>query len=238
MSLLPEALSSYAGDLDGLIILITYFVVGWFLLTLGAILYGTFTSLKKEGGKAEYIPGIGWDQTKWVLIPVILVTMCDFVIDIQTHKVWALIEYGTPENEEKIRVKATGTMWNWVFTYPGLDGELNTADDVVIEELDSTMVIPVNIITEVDLASRDVLHSFFVREFRLKQDVLPGRTLTRWFKPIAEGTFELACAEICGANHSKMRNFVKVVSKAEYDQFIADLNSEEVAMTEKEQGGF
>lgn len=237
MSLLPEAYSSYAGDIDGLIALITYFVVGWFLIALVALLYNLFTGLKKEGGKAEYIPGIGWDQTKWILIPVMLVTLSDFVIDIATVRVWEIVEYGTPENEEKIRVKATGTMWNWVFTYPGPDKELNTSDDVVIEEMDSTMVIPVNVITEIDLAARDVLHSFFVREFRFKQDVLPGRTLTRWFKPTEKGTFELICAEICGARHAYMRNYVKVVSREEYDQFIADLNAEAAAMVVKEVRG-
>lgn len=235
MSLLPEAVSSYAGDIDWLINTITVFVVGWFLIAVVALLYGTFTSLKKEGGKAEYIPGIGWDQTKWVLIPVILVVLCDFYIDIATAKVWSKIEIAAPPAED-VRVKATGRMWNWIFTYPGPDGQLGTGDDIEIDELDSELVIPVNKTVVIDLAARDVLHSFFVREFRFKQDVLPGRTLKRWFHPTKEGTYGLICAEICGAAHAKMRNYVKVVSQEEYENFINALNGgEEVAMAEAEE---
>ena len=231
MNLLPEGLSTYAADIDGLIFWITVFVVVWFMVALAAMLYGIFTSLKKEGGKAEYIPGIGWDQTKYILIPLMLVTLSDFVIDVMTARVWSLVEYEDriPEGES-VRVKATGTMWNWKFTYPGPDGELSTGDDVEISDLGGTMVLPVDTIILIDLGAADVLHSFFVREFRFKQDVLPGRTLQRWFQPTATGTFELACAEICGARHAYMRNFVKVVSKDEYAQFLEDLYRENAAM--------
>ncbi len=234
MSLLPEALSSYAGDLDGLIKTITMFVVGWFIIALVTLLYGVFTGLKKEGGKAEYIPGIGGDQTKWIMIPLVLVVLCDFYIDIATAKVWSKVEIEAPPAED-VRVKATGRMWNWIFTYPGPDGEFGTADDVEIDEMDSELVIPVNKTVVIDLAARDVLHSFFVKEFRFKQDVIPGRTLTRWFHPTKEGKYELACAEICGMLHGHMRNYIKVVSQGEYDNYVSSLYSESVAMAGAEE---
>lgn len=229
MSLLPEALSSYAGDLDWLIKTITLFVVGWFAVAFIALLYGLFTSLKKEGGKAEYIPGIGWDQTKWILIPLVFVVLSDFMIDIFTVRVWNKIEIEVPAAD--VRVKATGRMWNWIFTYPGPDGEFGGSDDVVIDEMDSELVIPVNKTVVIDLAARDVLHSFFVKEFRFKQDVIPGRTLERWFHPTKEGKYELICAEICGPLHGHMRNYVKVVSQGEYDNYISSLYGEAVAMS-------
>jgi cytochrome c oxidase subunit 2 len=231
MSILPEQYSSYAGNLDNLIITITVFVVGWFAVATLALLYGVFTSLKKEGGKAEYIPGIGWDQTKWILIPLIFVVMSDFYIDIVTAKAWTLVEIEQAQPPAENHVKIIGRQFFWEFVYPGADGQLGTSDDVsVAEGNDGTLMLPINKVTHMHLTSADVLHSWFVRQFRFKQDVIPGREIVRWVKPNTEGKWEIACAEICGPLHGKMRNWVNVVSQEEFDKYINELNSGSVAM--------
>jgi cytochrome c oxidase subunit 2 len=76
-----------------------------------------------------------------------------------------------------------------------------------------------------NLRSRDVIHSFFVPQFRLKQDALPGHTIPVWFNATEEGAYDLVCAELCGWGHYKMAGRVRVVSQTEYDQWLADLEA-------------
>jgi len=231
MSFLPEVYSSVAGDVYGLFFTILYIVGFWFVLVLGAMFYGLFTSLKKQGGKAKYITGDDWADSKWVWIPLFLVVLCDFYIDIETANVWSKVEITDKMPQGDYDVKIVARQFQWEFTYPGKDGKLFTEDDVQIAEgNDAELVLPVNKVTKLHLTAADVLHSFFVREFGFKQDVIPGRILTRWVQPIKEGRIELTCAEICGPNHGTMRNWVKVVSQEEFDSFINNLNSGKVAM--------
>jgi cytochrome c oxidase subunit 2 len=237
MSLLPEAGASFSGNIDGLIRFITIFVVGWFLITIIAMLYGLFTSLKKEGGKAKYITGEQFTHSKWIWIPLVLVTLCDFWIDIETAKVWTLVEVDQKRPAADYDIKVVGRQFYWEFVYPGKDGKLFTDDDVsVAEGNDGTLVLPMGKTVHLHLTSADVLHSFFVRQFRFKQDAIPGRVLTRWVKPTKETgdkPYELFCAEICGPGHGFMRNWIKVVSEDEYKNFLNKLNSGEVAMVTK-----
>ncbi|MDH4262820.1 MAG: cytochrome C oxidase subunit II [Spirochaetia bacterium] len=235
MSFLPEAYSSVAADIYGVFYLIFYIVGIWFVVTLGALFYGVFTSLKKQGGKAQYITGDDWAQSKWIWIPLILVFMCDLLIDVKTANVWTKVEIAEKMPQNDYDVKIVGRQFQWEFTYPGPDGKLFTEDDIQIADgNDGELVLPVGKITKLHLTAADVLHSFFVREFGFKQDVIPGRILTRWVEPIKEGRIELTCAEICGPNHGTMRNWVKVVSQEEFNSFIKNLNSgKKVAMATK-----
>jgi cytochrome c oxidase subunit 2 len=231
MSILPESYSSFAPDIDSLFWFITWTVGFWFCLYLVALFYSLFTSLKKEGGKAKYVTGDDWAQSKYIWIPLILVVMCDFAIDIKTAHVWEKVEIEKQMPAGDYDIKVVGRQFQWEFTYPGKDGKLFTEDDVAIAEgNDGTLVLPVNKITKLHITAADVLHSFYVRQFRFKNDVIPGRILTRWVQPTQEGKVELICAEICGPNHGTMRNWVKVVSQEEFDKFVKSLNSGELAM--------
>jgi len=231
MSYLPEAYSSVAADIYSLFYVIFYIVGAWFVVVLAALFYGLFTSLKKQGGKAKYITGDDWGQSKWIWIPVILVVLCDFYIDIRTVKVWDKVQIADKMPQADYEVKVVGRQFQWEFTYPGPDGKLFTEDDVQIADgTDAELILPVGKVVKLHLTAKDVLHSFFVREFGFKQDVIPGRILTRWVQPIKEGRVELTCAEICGQNHATMRNWVKIVSQEEYDSFI---KGKKVAMATK-----
>jgi cytochrome c oxidase subunit 2 len=85
--------------------------------------------------------------------------------------------------------------------HPGADGRLDTADDIrTVDELR----LQVDRLYHFKLESRDVLHSFSVPAFRLKQDAIPGRVITGWFQPIQTGTFDIQCTEICGIGHGLM----------------------------------
>ncbi len=104
-----------------------------------------------------------------------------------------------PPADETVRV--IGQQWAWSFQQPGPDGVLDTADDIrTVGELH----VKVNTTYHFELMSRDVVHSFAVPAFRLKQDALPGRTITGWFRANRVGTYDIQCTQMCGMGHGLM----------------------------------
>ncbi len=90
---------------------------------------------------------------------------------------------------------------------------LGTDDDL---ELENELYVPVDTDIWVTLSAEDVIHSFFVPQFRLKQDSVPGRDIPAWFRVTKPGTYEIACAELCGFGHGTMRGWVHVLSHEAY----------------------
>src|SRR5690606_13859934 len=101
--------------------------------------------------------------------------------------------------DETVRIIAQ--QWAWTFVHAGPDRQLDTADDVTtVNELH----VRAGAVYHYELTSRDVVHSFSVPAFRLKQDAVPGRVITGWFEPTTPGQFDIQCAEICGIGHALM----------------------------------
>lgn len=221
MNIFPENASTYGGEIDNLFWLIFAFVAIAFVISIIVLFYPLFRYNSKNAPKAEYITGEKKKHFKWVTIALVLLAMSDFVILVVEHGTWDKIEMNPPT--DGIRVGITGIQWNWVFTYPGPDGKLNTSDDVVVNELSSELHVPVNTNIIMELRSRDVIHDVFIPNARTKQDVLPGRTNVRWVNFTKEGKYEIVCSQICGVLHSKMRNYFVVESKEKYDAYIKDL---------------
>jgi cytochrome c oxidase subunit 2 len=103
---------------------------------------------------------------------------------------------------DAVDVYVVAKQWMWTFAYP--DGSASTAD----------VYVPAGRPVRLLMTSRDVIHSFYVPDFRLKQDVLPGRTTTLWFEAKKPGTHDIFCAEYCGTEHSLMRGRVIVLDEA------------------------
>ena len=102
-------------------------------------------------------------------------------------------------------VRAVAKQFQWDFQYPGPDGQFDTADDkVILHELH----VPADKVVVVLLRGKDVIHSFFIPVFRLKQDALPGREIRAWFQATKTGKWEIPCAELCGPGHSGMKGIV------------------------------
>ena len=106
-----------------------------------------------------------------------------------------------------IRIHVVAKQWMWQFAYP--NGA--TAED--------DLRVPIGEPVEVVLTSRDVIHSFYVPAFRLKQDAIPGRITSLWFTATEPGTYDILCAEYCGAGHSRMRGRVIALPPAVYAQW-------------------
>jgi cytochrome c oxidase subunit 2 len=201
-SLIPAA-STYASDIDDLFTLIFVLVGFWFFLCQGVFFWLLFRFRKREGVKSEYITGELKHEKRWITIPHLLVLVCDVFIIVGAVRVWYDVKQWLPEeageNVEVVRV--IGQQWAWTFVHPGPDGELGTDDDIPkINELH----VKVDQFYHYELEATDVLHNFSVPVFRLKQDAIPGRVITGWFKPTMTGEFDVQCAEICGVGHGLM----------------------------------
>lgn len=211
----PENISTFGGDIDHVFSLIYYIVGFWFLLTEGVLLYFIIRYRRRAGQPAVYSRGDSWSELAWIFVPVAIVLALDLGIEFASGPVWAHIKEQQPPGG--VEVQATGKQFNWSFTYPGPDGKFDTDDDVTV---DNELHVPLGQNVHVTLQSKDVIHSFFIPNVRLKQDVLPGRTIRAWFNAVKPGRYEIACAELCGFGHYNMRAFLIVHPPQEYQQWI------------------
>jgi cytochrome c oxidase subunit 2 len=117
-----------------------------------------------------------------------------------------------------LRVEVTARQWSWTFRTAGPDGRFATADDVItLNELH----VPVGRPVYLKLRARDVIHSFYLPNFRTKIDAIPGSTTRLWFQARETGRFEIGCAQHCGVSHYKMRGQLAVESAGDYTSWLA-----------------
>jgi cytochrome c oxidase subunit 2 len=209
-SYVPAA-SSFARDIDSVFTLIFVLVGFWFLVSEAVFFYLIFRFRKKEGTDSQYVTGELKSQKRWISIPHLLVLVCDVFIIIGAVRVWYMVKQDLPPAQQTVRVVAQ--QWAWSFVHPGPDGQLDTADDIkTVEDLH----LAVDTLYHYKLESRDVLHSFSVPVFRLKQDAIPGRVITGWFMPTLTGSFDIQCAEICGIGHGLMPGRVVIETQEQH----------------------
>lgn len=191
--------SSYAGDVDQLIWLITWIVGVWFVAAEVMFFWLMFRFRARDGVPTQYVTGKEKHLKRWINIPHALVLGFDVLIIVAAIRVWVEIKQTLPPPDRTIRV--VSQQWAWTFADPGPDDVLDTADDIrTTDELHLEVGKTYHFVLE----SKDVLHSFFIPSFRMKQDAVPGRLYTGWFKPTKTGQFDILCAEICGIGHGIM----------------------------------
>ena len=209
--------SSYAADIDFLIILVLVVVGVWFLVAEYIFVYFIVKYRAKPGRKADYITGKEKHLKRWITIPHLMVLAFDVLIVVVSFQVWHKIKMDLPENPDAV-LRITGQQWAWTFQHPGADGELDTDDDIyTVDELH----VENEKTYHFKLEAKDVLHSFSVPVWRIKQDAIPGRSITGWFQPTVEGEFDVQCAEICGFGHGVMVARVMVEDAEQHASWLA-----------------
>jgi cytochrome c oxidase subunit II len=211
--------SSYAGDIDAVFTFIYWltFAAFWLVTILMVVFLYRYHHRAGDTRRATYTHGNTALELIWTIIPAIVFVGIWFV----SKTTWADIKAHIPEPNVPVRV--TASQFAWGFAYPGPDGLFDTADDKTDKDLqgaDKELHVPVNKVVKIVLRSNDVIHSFFVPSFRLKQDAVPGREINVWFKATKPGRYELPCAELCGPGHSGMVNWVNVLSDADYQAWV------------------
>jgi len=142
----------------------------------------------------------------WGLVPALIFMADDFYLAAQGWKLW-IDQRSVPENAMEVQV--TGQMWSWNFDY----------ENGASSDNDEGLVVPVGTPVVLRMKSEDVIHSFFIPDFRIKEDLMPGRVTYLWFNPAQIGEHVFTCTEFCGTDHSHMFGKVKIVSKQQFDQW-------------------
>jgi cytochrome c oxidase subunit 2 len=215
-------IASNWGSIDNTII-ITFWITGIVFTAVVVFMgYCVYRFRHREGGQAAYEP-----ENKrlegWLTLGTAL-----GVAAMLAPGLYVWHEYVTVP-KEATEVEVIGRQWQWSYRLPGKDGKLGKSDvqnistdnplgldpndaagqdDVIIESDD--LHLPIGKPVKVLLRSIDVLHDFYVPEFRAKMDMIPGVVTYYWFTPTRTGTFEVLCAELCGVGHSQMRGKVLV----------------------------
>lgn len=219
---LPPAASTYAADIDFLFIVILVITGIAFVIVEVGLVWFAVKYRARPGRKAYFTHGNNTAEIIWTAVPA--VTMV--ILGIMSNGVWRKIKgrESVPPNAYAIEVRAKQFEWNVI--YPGPDGRLDTGDDFTVR---NQIHVPLGRPTVVRLTAEDVIHSFFVPEFRIKQDAVPGMTIDVWFEPTAAGEYELGCAELCGMGHYRMRARVFVHTPEEFDAWAAQAAQGEVS---------
>ncbi len=234
---LPVNASSHGHEIDMMMFIIHLFMlvlfVGWgifFIITL-------FRFNKWANPKANY-KGVTNHVSSYIEIGVVVfevILLVAFSIPFWAKQVSAL-----PERTDAIQVRIVAEQYAWNIHYPGPDGifgstaikffnkqsnplgidpdDPNGKDDfVTINQLN----LPIGKPTIVHLSSKDVIHSFFLPEMRVKQDAIPGMSIPTWFTPTKTGNWDIACAQLCGLGHYRMKGYLNIMSQAEFDDWFA-----------------
>jgi len=167
--------------------------------------------------KAEYDHG---DAKKQVQFAATLSAIIFFVVDGNlwvnstidvNSEFWNFAKYEADPATLKIELNAH--QWAWDFRYAGPDKKFTTADDIIKM---NEFRVPVDTPVLMNIASTDVIHSFYLPNLRIKQDAMPGMMNKMWFKATQTGEFDIGCAQHCGTNHYKMKGTLVVMSKEDY----------------------
>jgi cytochrome c oxidase subunit 2 len=208
--------STFADDIDFVFLLVLVLVVFWGVLAEGVFFWLMWRYREREGNVARYVTGHEHDIKKFITIPHYAIIACDAVIIVAAVKTWYHVKQELPEPGSEIRVVAQ--QWAWSFQHPGPDNKLDTEDDIkTVDEVH----VKADTVYHVRLEARDVLHSFSVPAFRLKQDAIPGRVITAWFEATRPGEYDLQCVEICGIGHGIMVAKLVVDTPEQHDAWMA-----------------
>ena len=201
--LFPDSASSLAGDVDALYLVWVVISVFFTLLIAGLILFLMARYRRRDPddvGANEAAPV--WLEIAWSAIPL-AITLVMFA--------WGTLVffniYRPPQ--DAVEYTAIGRQWMWKIQHPEGQREINT------------LHVPLGQSVRMKLASEDVIHSFYIPAFRVKQDVVPGRYTSLWFRATKPGVYHLFCAEYCGAEHSKMVGSVIVMEPQDYENWLS-----------------
>jgi cytochrome c oxidase subunit 2 len=234
---LPELVSLHGGAVDRQLVL-TLIAAGtvFFLAQIG-LGYLIWKYRRRDGVRAKYWHENPKLEATWTILTAIL-----FVgLAIMGNRVWAQY-FLTEAPPDAVTVEVTGQQFAWNIRYPGEDGKFGRTDpakidDAVgnflgIDEADpaarddafaqNIMAVPVNRPVRVILRTKDVTHGFFVPQLRVKQDAVPGLSVSVHFTATKPGEYEIACAELCGMHHYKMRGRLLVMSEGDFRNWLKE----------------
>lgn len=227
---LPPNFSTQGVQIDNLFWLVFWLTAVAFVLVEFGVLWFLWRYRAREGHKAKYTHGHLGAEIVWTAVPAL--TM--IVLGIYSGRIWAEIRSPDSFPEDALTIGVTAKQFEWNVTYPGADRVLGNDDDFTVR---NRFEFPVNEPVIVRLQSEDVIHSFFIPELRVKQDAVPGMTIPIWFEATGTGEFQIACAELCGLGHYRMRARVIIHEAESFEQWYGE-RAGAVQTAANESGGY
>lgn len=225
---LPEDISKAGHWIDGLFYLAFWLTLVTFMIVIAILGYFLIRYRAKEGQRSTYING---ENSRARMLTVIFSIVVFIVIDVNLafhdHVAWEHA-IGGPVEGNPLKIEILAQQFAWNIRYAGADGVFNTPDDVVSV---NQMHVPVDRPVILSMRSKDVIHSFFLPNVRVKQDVVPGMMTQMKFHPIKMGEYDIACAEHCGLGHYRMRGMLKIETAQDFDKWLSDKAKTPVAST-------
>ena len=243
----PEAVTVHGHRVDQLLMFIFWLTLAIFITTQSVYVYFLIKYRYRKGVKAVYSHGNNSLELVWTAIPaVVFVTLAIF-----SNRLW--LELRSPAPNDAIRIDIMAYQFGFHIRNPGKDGKLGEYSLAAVKKGDNNfgqnledpksfddyqsenqLTIPIGRPVNVVLRSQDVIHAFYVPEFRVYQDMVPGREIDwMWFTPDKTGQYALACNQLCGAGHYNMQAKIDVVSQVDYDKLVAE-NSEKALKAREE----
>ncbi len=237
--LLPTV-STFGRDIDALFYLVLYITLGAFILTEAALIFFLIRYRRREGQKAAYVHGNRRLEIAWTIVPGLMWAGLALI----QQGTWSSIKQTFPPEDKSVLVEVTARQFEWQARYPGPDRKFGKVDSTLISPnnrlgADSTdpdgkddIIAPVNTVhvpvnqniliflRSRSTADKEVIHSFFVPQLRLKQDAVPGLTIKVWFNATQTGVYEIACAELCGLGHYRMRANLTVETQEQFEAWL------------------
>ncbi|MGH9661769.1 MAG: cytochrome c oxidase subunit II [Bryobacteraceae bacterium] len=231
----PEGINAHAAAYDkqfAVTLVVTGIIYFLAQMALGWVIW----RYRDRGGRAEYSHGNNTLEAIWTSAAGVL-----FIgLVVMGTGIWAKVHMD-PAPADAIVIELSGKQFAWSFRYPGPDGKFGRTDlkfvndasgnPFGIDENDpagrdditsSAVKVPVGKPILLRMSARDVIHNFFVRELRLKQDLVPGMIIPFHFQADKIGIYEVPCSELCGLGHSQMRTTLQVMSEANYEKWKQD----------------
>lgn len=206
---IPIQAAEQAERVDSLMWFVVWASVAIFTLVTVVLVYSAWRFRAAPGDEGDGPPVHGNTKLEivWTLVPTVLLAVM---------AVWAYLVLSDNEAlaQDRLVVDVTAQQFAWDFAYPG--GQVGSGD----------LRVPVGRQVELRMRSKDVIHNFYVVEFRVKQDVVPGITTRVVFDPNRTGTYQVICAELCGVGHAVMRTRVVVMEPDDYEAWLADAETQ------------
>jgi cytochrome c oxidase subunit 2 len=234
---MPVAAAAHADQIDQIIV-----VVHWLMAVLfvGWGIFFLYCLVRFRAGahpKADH-HGIGGTLSKILEAGVLVAEIAILVF--MSMPAWAARVEAFPPEHESVVVRVVAEQFAWNIHYPGPDHKFGRTDIKLVSAAnplgldrsdpdakdDVTTInqlnLPVNKPAIVHLSSKDVIHSFGLPQMRVKQDAIPGIVHNLWFTPTSTGEWEIACSQLCGLGHYRMRGFYTIQSDADFDAFLKE----------------